>query len=226
MHIPSGELLFGVAPAILVDCAKHLKDRDTPFSEEDFCIALGAPFREAEPVLLELERAGFVLRSERAGCFTGTSKLGQLALASVGKGLTREQADELLAKVIQAARKVNAEPTTYPYGVSCVAVFGSYLSDKPILGDLDVGVALGPDRTPYPRSTRWQEAVRFDASNQNKTFAALRLRKPKLISVHEMKEVQALGTPFKVLLGVWPLASPSMAQDPGQACELPIDAPE
>lgn len=209
MHIPSGELLFGVHPSILVDCAKQLTEREIPFSEEDFCMAIGAPFREAGPVLLELERAGFVMRSERAGLFTGTSKLNQLALASVGKGLTRMEADQLLAKVIQAAKKVNAEPTIYPYGVSCIAVFGSYLSDKAILGDLDVGVALGPDRNPYPRSTRWQEAVRFDVSNQNKTFAALRLRKPKLISIHDLKEVESLGTPFKIVFGVGPMSPPS-----------------
>ncbi|MGN6831096.1 hypothetical protein [Paucibacter sp. M5-1] len=207
MHIPQGELVFGVAPAILIDCAKQLTVRNSPFDADRFCRALGAPAREARPVLSELELAGYVAPSDQPGFFEGTQKLNQLALASIGDGLTRAAADALLVKVLAAARKVNAAPETYPCCVRCIAIFGSYLTDKPVLGDLDLGVALKADRTPHTRPIHWREALEFDASRMNKTYAALRLRKPKQISIHTMTEVEDLGTPFKVVFGAWPLAS-------------------
>lgn len=203
MLIPTDELLFGVAPAILIDCAKQLNDWSEPFSEDDFCAAIGAPPREARPVLVQLEQAGFVASSEQPDRFRGTPKLSQLALAHVGKGLTRIAAEQLLAKVLSTVREVNADPLAFPYGVTCVAVFGSYLTEKQVLGDLDIGIALSKDRNPYPRSASWREALKFDTAQRNKTYAALRLRKPKLISIHDMQEVAQLGTPFRIVFGVW-----------------------
>lgn len=209
MHIPSGDLLFGVAPSILVDCAKQLKVRNGPFDEDRFCRALGAPAREARPVLSELELAGYVVPSDQPGFFEGTQKLNQLALASISDGLTRAAADALLAKVLVAARKVNAAPSIYPCGIRCIAIFGSYLTDKQILGDLDLGVALNEDPTLRSNAVHWREAFQLDTVSKNKTYAALRLRKPKLISIHDLKEVESLGTPFKVVFGVRPISPPS-----------------
>lgn len=218
MHIPQGELVFGVAPAILIDCAKQLTVREGPFDEDRFCRALGAPAREARPVLSELERAGYVVPSDQPGFFEGTQKLNQLALASISDGLTRAAADALLAKVLAAARTVNAAPATYPRGVRCIAIFGSYLTDKQILGDLDLGVALEADPAPRTKSIHWREALQLDAAKMNKTYAALRLRKPKQISIHEMKEVVQLGTPFRVVFGVWAADGRSSAERPDPGC--------
>jgi hypothetical protein len=38
-----------------------------------------------------------------------------------------------------------------------------------------------------------------DRSAMNKTYAALGLRKPKLVSVHEFRELVELGTPYEVV---------------------------
>ncbi len=50
--------------------------------------------------------------------------------------LARFQADELLARLVQRAHKVNNSVS--PYQVVALVVFGSYLTGRSVLGDLDV----------------------------------------------------------------------------------------
>ncbi len=42
------------------------------------------------------------------------------------------------------AKQINANGTDFVFGISRLAVFGSYLTDKPKLGDLDIAVELRP----------------------------------------------------------------------------------
>lgn len=58
-------------------------------------------------------------------------------------GLTRKRADELVAILMDRIEMVNKDPQ-YIYGISRVSVFGSYLTDKAKLGDLDIAVEVGP----------------------------------------------------------------------------------
>ncbi len=58
-------------------------------------------------------------------------------------GLTRKRADEMIALLEERIDVVNSDPQ-YLYGVYRVSVFGSYLSDKEKLGDLDLAIELGP----------------------------------------------------------------------------------
>lgn len=57
--------------------------------------------------------------------------------------LTRRKADELIALLLERIEQVNLDPQ-YIYGVSRAVVFGSYLTDKERLGDLDIAIELGP----------------------------------------------------------------------------------
>jgi hypothetical protein len=115
--------------------------------------------------------------------------------ASTQKGpptLLRAEADRLLGLVIAKARYVNAHPEEYPYGIQTIAVFGSYLTDKSVLGDLDIGVEVVRVRAPeyfghYARDIHWAE----------KATKALRLRRPRVISVHWLAEVKAMKAPYK-----------------------------
>ena len=57
--------------------------------------------------------------------------------------MTHSKADELLALMVERAEEVNRDPQ-FIYRVSRLTVFGSYLTDKEKLGDLDVAVELLP----------------------------------------------------------------------------------
>ncbi|MCB2062378.1 MAG: hypothetical protein KDE25_02785 [Novosphingobium sp.] len=58
----------------------------------------------------------------------------------------RERADRMIAALVIEAEKINADPLPW-YDVTKLSVFGSYLSAKPVLGDLDIAVRTTP---------RWQ----------------------------------------------------------------------
>ena len=86
MKLDPDELIFGVAPSILIDCAVQLHERESDFDLDGFCQALGAPVEEARPVLEKLVHAGFAEPDGSDACrFHPTKKWGQLALANVSR---------------------------------------------------------------------------------------------------------------------------------------------
>lgn len=206
VHLLPHKLIFGVAPEILLDCARQLHDQCAPsFSLEDFCQALGAPVHEALPVLQSFVAEGLAVPAPIAGvtAFTPTAKFSQLALAQISEGISRVQADQFVLAVIEKAKAINADPTQYPCAVQCLAIFGSYLGNKATLGDLDIAVQL--DRPRWPEGTTkadiWRLIQGRRQSPSLKSLVALRLRKPKYLSIHTMEEMLGLGTPYKVVFG-------------------------
>lgn len=215
MHLLPDQLMFGVAPALLIDCARQIHERDCDIkrfslSVDDFARALGAPLIESTPVLLAMLADGFFERvGGQADCYVPTRKLGQLALAKISTGISREEADTLLARIVEKAAWVNAHPDAYDHRIACVVVFGSYLTDKPHLGDLDIGVELEE----LSGRGRRREGESIDAwlrrgqAAHNRALRALRLRQPKKISVHGLDEILSLNTPFRLMFGA--LSEPS-----------------
>src|SRR5438270_2426196 len=68
-----------------------------------------------------------------------------LQSASAGRrlGITRSTADRLVAGLVKRAQEIDANPA-YLFGISRMAVFGSYLTEKVRLGDIDIAVEFGP----------------------------------------------------------------------------------
>jgi hypothetical protein len=207
MRLLPGKLRFGVAPSILVDCAVQIHDRESDFDLDDFCQALGASIEEAHPVLAKLVRAGFA-RPDKSDArrFHPTKKWAQLALANISRGLVRADANVLLEKIVAKAIAINSNDDGRFCKIGCVVVFGSYLSEAPILGDLDIGVALDPtgeeqlDRDGLSLA----EWFRKGSSLDRRSYSALRLRKPQYISIHKFNEVLRLKTPYRVIFGKEP----------------------
>ena len=211
MHLLPGELCFGVAPEILVDCARKLHQYDMrPLTVNEFSEALGAPIREAVLVLDEMTAAGFFhLKAGEQVLYWPTTKLGQLALANISNGLTRSTASQLLKRVIERAELINSDPEKHACQVVCLVVFGSYLTDKLVLGDLDIGVELREIRGPNERLSiaELRKCMQGAASPTLKAMSALRLQKPKQISIHRLEEVLRIGTPYMIVFGELPFSS-------------------
>lgn len=207
MRLEPGKLKFGVAPSILIDCAVQLHECERGFDLDDFCRALGAPVEEAHPVLEKLVHAGFARPDKSDACrFHPTKKWDQLALANISHGFARADAEALLEKVIAKASAVNAGGSGRFRKIRCVVVFGSFLRNVPVLGDLDIGVAL--DSTDERQIERdglsLEEWLRQSRTLDRKTYSALRLRKPQYISIHAFDEVIRLKTPYRVIFGKEP----------------------
>lgn len=212
MHLLPDQLMFGVAPVLLIDCARQLHERDYDgekhaFGIEEFSQALGAPVSESGLVLEAMLAAGFFEPLDGdSDRYIATKQLGQLALAKISSGISRSEAEALLARVVEKVAWVNARPEAYENRIDCVVVFGSWLTDKPHLGDLDIGVALSElrDRSRRREGEGFYEWLERGMAAKNRTLRALRLRQPRKISVHGLDEVVRLGTPFKVVFGTLP----------------------
>jgi hypothetical protein len=207
MHLRPGELVLGVAPEILLDCARQLRDGEAPITLDAFSRALGAPIDEAEPVLQRMVSSGFFAPAADGG-FNRTKKFSQLAAAKISSGLSRPDAESLLQKVIAKANHINAHADDFGCRVDCIVVFGSYLTAAETLGDLDLGVSvkeLARDRERL--SVSELHRLMSQQSPTGRVFTELRLRKPKLISVHALREVLGLDTPYVVVFGETPAIS-------------------
>ena len=200
MRLDPDSLLFGVAPAILKDCAAQLREF-AHFSQDDFCKAIGAPADEALPVLEQMIIAGFVAEHETMpGNYAGTGKLPQLAVARITKGIPRSAAEILLQKVIERAKIINANPDGYGNNrITRLAVFGSYLGDADVLGDIDIAFEYA--RAPSEDNQEQRQYFNLEASlaKIKKIISFLRLRNPKRISLHEWDELMGLKTPFRIV---------------------------
>jgi len=108
--------------------------------------------------------------------------------------------------VVSKATEINARQDDQFRKIACLVAFGSYLSDQPLIGDLDLAVALHDDPCNLPPRARQSiaEWLHEGMAPSRRTYAALRLRQPKHISVHTLEEVLGLGTPYRVVWGALP----------------------
>lgn len=206
MNLQPNKLLYGVAPEILVDCGIQLHRINGPFSFNQFCEALGAPMSEARPILEQMIKDEFMRPSDQEHeIYEPLQKLAQLALSHITEGITRTEAEKHLKSVVQKAQEINSNPEKYKCSVICLVVFGSYLTRKAVLGDLDIGVAIAEiAETPFDTAKFLDDLMHGVRSPTTKAKSSLRLRKPKQISIHDLREVIQMGTPYKIVLGDLP----------------------
>lgn len=216
-------LVYGVSPVILRACALSLREFYY-FSINDFSRALGAPIEEARPVLDQLLNDGFLTpakhtadpeilaRIEHANdnidnLYLPTSKFRQLAVANISHGIHRADADKLLLDVIEAARQINVHPERYAgYGIAKLVVFGSYLGEVELLGDIDIGYGIQSDLALRKKFID-EQLPRFSLNDLHKchlqVLQALRCGRTKFVSLHPLAEVISLRTPFKVVFDIF-----------------------
>lgn len=124
----------------------------------------------------------------------------------------RERADKLIQQMIAAAEAINADPAMM-HRVTVLAVFGSYLTDKAVLGDLDMAYgfkALWTPETyderrkglvavyPFPKSVASDFAQRLFWPER---LMRRRLKVGRGISLHDFSELALLGCPYRIIFG-------------------------
>lgn len=79
---------------------------------------------------------------EGAECTVSETEKGRhLGVTRANPPIKRAKADSLLKELLQRVKEVN-DTEHYVYRIASVKIFGSYLTDKDILGDLDVAIEL------------------------------------------------------------------------------------
>ena len=124
----------------------------------------------------------------------------------------RERADRLIAQMVAEAEAINADATMI-HTITLLAAFGSYLTDKEVLGDLDVAIQFKPRWTPedfdalkrqfaidhpMPPSTRRDY---FGRMFWPETKLRRRIKVGRGISLHDFSELEILGCPYRVVFG-------------------------
>lgn len=117
----------------------------------------------------------------------------------------------MLQTLIAVAQDIN-DDVTMLWRVEVLSVFGSYLTDKAVLGDLDIGVRLlnasrnRNEDIPEARERFFERYpppayIRRDFFSRlvwPETFVRRRLRVGRNISFHEQSEVECEGYPHRI----------------------------
>jgi len=98
---------------------------------------------DARTLLRELERLGY-LQEVKNQQWSMTDEGTRLAQASAAPRITRKTANRLMQELLARCRVINRSAVEYAFCVKRLIVFGSYCTDAPTLGDIDLAVELRP----------------------------------------------------------------------------------
>jgi hypothetical protein len=174
---------------------------------------------EVQRVLLDLVGAGLLVEDPVASRWRCTPEGREIQRSSRNR-LTRAKAKQILDQLVSRAHEVNANDR-YVMRVETMVVFGSFLGDNPMIGDVDVAVELRP-KFEDPREQEEAEKVarqRAVGAFLNVLFwpkievmRALKARSPvlELHDIHILKSVLQRDptTLFRELLGTWEPPAP------------------
>ncbi|MEQ8279052.1 MAG: hypothetical protein RMA76_20230 [Deltaproteobacteria bacterium] len=163
---------------------------------------LGRP--DTDEVVKVLIAHGF---AEVSSAGVRSTKLGnRLAASRLSKRLLRSTAERLMAEFMERLHAMNANDE-FAYRVDKLVVFGSYLTDSPTLGDIDLGFDLEPRRADKDEHKAFCSARSMAAQEAGRHFPAFLdwLEWPRVevcralrgscryLSFHRLDEVKRLG---------------------------------
>ena len=148
MRINSKEKLFGqpilkIREVVRYAMTERLRSIQKAMIFEEVSRILGQSTVVAKTVIEQLIKEEYlVLKKVKYGCsfqyeLSETEKGRRFGVATADPPITREKANQLLKELIERAMAINANDD-YVCFVERLSVFGSYLSDKTLLSDLDV----------------------------------------------------------------------------------------
>jgi predicted transcriptional regulator len=179
MHINSKELLFG-QPILKIREVIRFVMEEKCFGDskaeiiKKVAIVLNLPNTTTKQVIEQLITEDYlILNKEKSGNkyqyeLAETSKGRRFGIASAAPVISRQKATQLLNDLIKRAEVINANKDLV-YFVERIKVFGSYLSDKGTLGDLDVGFKLSSKNNGIDFTSLNQKRI-FQAKTNGKIF--------------------------------------------------------
>src|SRR2546425_3945629 len=111
----------------------------------------------AKKLIAALRSSGYAeqVPGQPKGVWRNTIAGNALASSTAAKPIHRQTGEDRLAEFLERVRLLNADDE-WAYRVTKVVVFGSYLTRKSRLGDVDVAIRLEP-RSKY--QNRWSEVL-------------------------------------------------------------------
>lgn len=165
-----GQPILKIRAVVRDAMMERLRCTDRNYLEERVATLLQRPIPVARQIIEQLISEEYIVMEEvRYGEVIQyeiyeTEKGRRFGIASANPPISRAKASQLLNELIERVKKVN-NTIELIYYVETVKVFGSYLSDKEMLGDIDVAIKL----------TRKYEGDKFMEENQKRIDLALDL---------------------------------------------------
>ena len=131
--------------------------------------------KQATQLLEQLQRNGFLKRnavvskSDREHTWRRTVKGGALANALFSKPVSRQSAEKTLSEFLDRVRQVNLN-SRFLFRVRKEVLFGSFLSDAPFVGDLDIAVDVSAKENDSGKHSELIRARANQALSRGKRF--------------------------------------------------------
>ena len=131
--------------------------------------------KQAIRLLERLEQGGLLERnpglpnSDDEQSWKRTVKGGALANALFSTPVSRQSAEKRMSEFLDRVRQVNCN-SRFLYRVRKIVVFGSFLSDAPFIGDLDLAVDLCPKETDSRKHSELIRALANEAASRGRRF--------------------------------------------------------
>ncbi len=175
MRINSKQILFGypilkIREVIRYAMTRRLSGIDKKGIIKEIATVLGCEINNAKLVFEQLIKEEYLIFEKEKFRDTlyyevsETEKGRRLGVTKANPPITRAKADLLLAELLERVEKVNSN-TDLVYKVESVKVFGSYLSDQEILGDIDVAVKLEKRGTGEEFKSKSEERIKLAYKN-------------------------------------------------------------
>ena len=171
---------------------------------------------EADRLMKQLEKLGFIRkRGKQDTWYRTTVKGNALAGASAAKLLSRKSAEKRLSEFMARVREVN-ESQPFVFKVDTVVLFGSFLSEKERIGDIDLAVELKPKTEGSAEFKSMRDARINTAIAAGQRFSSFLDRmmwpttevyrflksRARAISLHDLNDISGMATArYRVLHG-------------------------
>jgi predicted nucleotidyltransferase len=213
MHIDPKSTIVGFSSLKVRDFLR--KEKETVWTLETVKHSFKLTSAKAKILIRELERFGLIESHKSIGSkeyWQVASKGRTLSLASAAKPLYHKTAQKKLEQFLERVRQAN-ERKDFIYKITRVAVFGSFLTDRDRINDIDLAVEYVRKTKNYDRylkeaSERLGIALRGGRRFDNivsqifwpqKEIALFLKSGSRSISMHDFKELSMLNTPYKIV---------------------------
>ena len=169
MRIEKGQVIVGRP-------AREIRDllRSGPYVTVGRAVkCFGSSKDEARLLLTELERAGYIVFAKdfdrEMGRYSLTADGARLAAASAARPITRQSADRIVREMLGRIEEINRD-TKFAFCVGDAAIFGSYLTDKERISDVDVAFRIVPRYADEATQKKAEHESRLRANRELRTI--------------------------------------------------------
>jgi predicted nucleotidyltransferase len=142
------------------------------WGEETVGYAFAVDSKTAKRIIILLKRRGYIEPIQISGekYWKNTIQGNALALSSAAKPISRATAEKKLKEFLERVVEVRISKY-YLYKVTKVVVFGSYLTAKEKLNDIDISISLAPKEKNVEKMRKLAERRINEAFSQGKVFS-------------------------------------------------------